>query len=376
MAGRIVMFGATGFTGRMAAHALVRRGERPLLVGRSRDKLNTLAIELGGLETAVADVSDPQSVRKLLSPNDVLLTTVGPFQRYGHAALEAALDARAHYIDSTGEPAFVRRVFTECGERANRQRTLLLTACGYDYIPGNLAGGLALARAGATASRVDIGYYLLGQGSGLAVSQGTMYSSRIAAFFPGMEFIDGQLVERYGGLRVREFEVHGRQRAAVSVGASEHYALPQTFTQLRDVNVYLGWFGRRSYAMSRGAQVLSLVRKVPVLGSAVATAATRVGPGSEGKGPDEATLDRSRSYVTAIAYDDFEHELARVTLEGRNPYGFTADMLAFAAQRASRDQIHMHGARGPIEAFGLEDLEHACRDAGLTEATAQERIAS
>ena len=78
----------------------------------------------------------------------MLVSTVGPFTRYGAAALDAAVGAGAHYIDSTGEPPFIRRVFEEWGPRATSARCGLVTAFGYDYVPGNLAGALALEQAG------------------------------------------------------------------------------------------------------------------------------------------------------------------------------------------------------------------------------------
>jgi short subunit dehydrogenase-like uncharacterized protein len=78
---RIVLFGATGYTGRLVAEAMVERGVRPVLAARGRERLEAMAGELGGLETAVADVAAPASVRALVERGDVLLTTVGPFSR-------------------------------------------------------------------------------------------------------------------------------------------------------------------------------------------------------------------------------------------------------------------------------------------------------
>ena len=125
MPGRIVLFGATGYTGRLTAEALVARGDRPVLAGRSAERLARAGrAELGGLETAVADVADPASVRALVEPGDVIVATVGPFARWGDPAVEAAIDAGACYLDSTGEPAFIRRVFERFGpaRRASRDR--------------------------------------------------------------------------------------------------------------------------------------------------------------------------------------------------------------------------------------------------------------
>ena len=129
MAARIVLFGATGYTGRLTAEAMVERGLKPVLAARSQDKLDALAEELGGdLETATADVADPPSVRALVESGDVLVTTVGPFA-LGRAAAAAATDG-AHYIDSTGEPPFIREVFERYGPAAEQAGVGMLTALG------------------------------------------------------------------------------------------------------------------------------------------------------------------------------------------------------------------------------------------------------
>src|SRR3954469_3063453 len=136
MAGRIVLFGATGYTGRLVAYGLVERGVRPLLAARDQGKLDELASELGGLDTQAADVSRPETVRALVSEGDVLISTVGPFMRFGGPALDAAIEGRAlAYLDSTGEPPFIRKVFEDLGPRAKRTGCALLTALGYDYAP-------------------------------------------------------------------------------------------------------------------------------------------------------------------------------------------------------------------------------------------------
>src|SRR5258705_83632 len=129
MAGRIVLFGATGYTGRLVADALVQRGAAPVLAARTAAKLEEMSAALGAL----------------VEPGDVLVTTVGPFLRFGDPGLNAAIDGQVSaYIDSTGESPFIRRVFEEFGPQAERAGCALVTACGYDWVPGNLAGALAL----------------------------------------------------------------------------------------------------------------------------------------------------------------------------------------------------------------------------------------
>ena len=66
MAGRIIVFGATGYTGQLVSEQLVARGQKPLLAARDRGRLEALAAGLGGLGSAVADVSRPSSVAELV----------------------------------------------------------------------------------------------------------------------------------------------------------------------------------------------------------------------------------------------------------------------------------------------------------------------
>src|SRR5215207_8101990 len=220
MGGRIVVFGATGYTGRLIAERLAGAGERPVLAGRSPDRLQALADELGGLETAHGDVMRTNSVFSMVQEGDVLVTTVGPFTKWGEPALRAAITARAAaYIDSTGEPAFIRRVFERHGHIAAQAGVPLMTAMGYDYVPGALAGALALEQGGDSAVRVDVGYYALGMTT-QSGSAGTRASLVGATLDEGHAFRDGELKSVRTAERVRSFAVKDKERAAVSVGGA------------------------------------------------------------------------------------------------------------------------------------------------------------
>jgi NAD(P)-dependent dehydrogenase (short-subunit alcohol dehydrogenase family) len=122
MPGRIVLYGATGFMGALTARALVASGARPVLAGRDQSRLSTLAARLAQagdgteLETAVA--AGPGPLRDLIGAGDVLVSTAGPFMKIGRPVVAAAVDAGAVYLDSSGEPPFIREVFEEFGPRA------------------------------------------------------------------------------------------------------------------------------------------------------------------------------------------------------------------------------------------------------------------
>ena len=361
---RIVIFGATGYTGRLTAEALVARGGRPLLAGRSAGRLEALAADLGGdVETAVADVARPESVRALVEPGDVIVATVGPFTRHGDPAVEAAIAAGALYIDSTGEPAFIRRVFERYGADAARAGASLVTAFGYDWVPGNLAGALALRDAGDEATRVDVGYYTTDGGLG-GMSGGTRASAAGAMLEPAYVWRSGIRTER-GAVRMRSFEVAGKTRQAISVGSSEHFALPALYPGLREVNVYLGWFGSSSRAMQAMSAVNAGLVRIPGLKSGFDHLIDRFVPTSTG-GPDAAARERTGSAIVAIAYGPGDRELARVEVRGVNGYTFTAEVLAWGAASALEQGMEGVGALGPASAFGLDRLEAGCAEAGIS----------
>ncbi len=365
MAGRIVLFGATGYTGRLTAEAMVARGLRPVLAARSAERLRELAGELGGaLDTVPADVSDPASVRALVEPGDVLVSTVGPFVRFGAPAAAAASSVGAHYLDSTGESPFIREVFERYGAAAEQSGAAMLTAFAYDWVPGNLAGALALSRAGAAATRVDTGYFLTGGGG--SMSGGTRASVAGTMSAPAFAFRDGRVQSERGARRVRSFSVDGKELSAVSVGSSEHFALPRIAPQLREVNAYLGWFGPASRALQVFSAGTAVGMKVPGAAKLWDAAAARLVKGSTG-GPDAAARAKSGSHVVGIAYDASGRELAQVHVSGVDGYTFTGAMLAWGAEQAAAGALLGVGALGPADAFGLDVLVEGCRQAGIAE---------
>ncbi len=364
MESRIVLLGATGYTGRLTAERLVADGERPLLAGRSEAKLSELAARLGGLEWARADAADAASVAAAVGPRDVLLTTVGPFAKYGEPALAAAIAAGGTYIDSTGEPAFIRRVFERHGPEAARSGATLLTAMGYDFVPGALAGALAVAEAGeeGRAVRVDVGYFALGAGPG-SLSAGTRASLVGAALDGGFAYRDARLRSVRSAERVRSFTVKGREREAVSVGGAEHFTLPAAFPALREVNVYLGWFGGLGRVLSLATRGTEQLVRLPAVRTALGAAGERLM--ALGSGPEPGTTPGGLSWVTATAYDGSGAELSRVDLSGADPYAFTAGVLAWAARRAAAGEVAGTGAIGPVTGFGVDGLLAGCAEAGL-----------
>jgi short subunit dehydrogenase-like uncharacterized protein len=333
-----------------------------VLAARNEERVRALAQELGGLDTAVADVARPDTLRDLVGRGDVLVTTVGPFVRFGDTAVESAIAQGAHYVDSAGEPPFIRKVFERCHAPAAEAECGLLTAFGNEWVAGNLAGALALREAGDEAARVEVAYFFTGSGG--QASGGTRASTAAVVAESGFAWRSGRITAERAARRVRRFDAEGQRRPAVSVASSEHYALPRLAPGLREVDVYLGWFG----AMSRAMQVMSagtaLATRIPGTRRVIDAISRRAAKGSSG-GPDAAARAKSGGHYVAAAYDGGGRQLSEVRLDGPNRYTLTGQLLAWAAQTAASGGLLGKGALGPVDGFGLEQLEAGCVEMGL-----------
>jgi short subunit dehydrogenase-like uncharacterized protein len=374
--------GATGYTGQGVLRELLARGERPTLAGRNRAKMLALAGRLeADLPVAEVDATSAADLARLLDRSDVVLSTVGPFMQLGIATVTAAAQAGAHYFDSSGEGSFVRRVF-ELDPVAAARGAAVVPAFGYDYVPGNLAGAIALTRAGDRASRIEIGYFLTRCGHGdelhyrstlrdafTLTTGGTRATLAGAAAEDAFAYrrpragAPASLLAERAGQRVRTFRYAGVRRPALTVSGSEHLGLPESFPRLDSVDVCLGWFGRWTRPIQIGAALTAPLLR-PARARATITRLSRRLPGSA-RQPD----NNGRSLVIAVARDPSGAPLATTALTGPDPYQMTASLLAWAAIHAAASNAPLTpGVHGPVAAFGLHTLEQAAAESGLHDA--------
>ncbi|MCC6623978.1 MAG: saccharopine dehydrogenase NADP-binding domain-containing protein [Deltaproteobacteria bacterium] len=172
----VILFGATGFTGRLVADYLSKTpgAGRWAIAGRSRDKLAALGL---GVPIVVADAMDPIAMADVARRTRVVCTTVGPFSKYGSALVAACAEAGTHYCDLTAEVHWMRAMIDQHDATARRTGARIVHACGFDSIPSDLGALLAqdlmIARHGRPAERVTAYYGSMSGG----VSGGTLASA-------------------------------------------------------------------------------------------------------------------------------------------------------------------------------------------------------
>lgn len=153
----IVVFGSTGYTGRLVAEYLHNEYGDDLnwaMAGRSMDKLKAVRSEMGlpdSVDLIVADSSDPESLKAMADSADAIITTVGPYQLYGEPLVKACVEAGTDYVDLCGEPAWMVDMIDRYGDAAAQSGARIVHSCGFDSIPFDM--GVYLLQREATAAR-------------------------------------------------------------------------------------------------------------------------------------------------------------------------------------------------------------------------------
>lgn len=144
----VVVWGATGFTGRLVAEYMYQTygagGDvKWAVAGRNASKLAALRLEVAGPEAGsipeiVADSADEESLRELVESTRVVCTTVGPYAIYGSLLVRLCAETGTHYCDLTGEINWMRSMAEEYGSSAEASGARIVHNCGFDCIPSDL----------------------------------------------------------------------------------------------------------------------------------------------------------------------------------------------------------------------------------------------
>jgi short subunit dehydrogenase-like uncharacterized protein len=140
----IVLYGATGFVGKLTAEYLAAAGgdARVALAGRSPDKLlavrETLGDKAQSWQLITADADQPSTLNAMAAQTQVVVSTVGPYNRYGGPLVGACAAAGTDYADLTGEPMFMRNCIDDYHKQAIDTGARIVHACGFDSIPSDL----------------------------------------------------------------------------------------------------------------------------------------------------------------------------------------------------------------------------------------------
>jgi short subunit dehydrogenase-like uncharacterized protein len=355
----IVLFGATGFTGALTAEYLARHapdGLRWAVAGRNRAKLDALSERLGiDVPLLHADVGDEPSLRSVAESARVVITTVGPYVAYGEPLVAACAAAGTDYVDLTGEPEFVDRMYCRYHEEASRSGARIVHACGFDSIPHDL--GVLY-----TVQQLPEGVPLNVRGfvrAGGRPSGGTFHSA-MTAFSRVRETQQahkerGQMERRENGRRVRLEAKPHRELGywAVPMPTIDPQVIARS---ARALDRYGPDFSYGHYAGVKrlpiavggvaGAASLFVAAQIPPVRKAL------LGRLSPGDGPSES--ERAKSWFKVRFVGEGGGERVVTMVSGGDPgYGETSKMLAESALCLAQDDLpERSGQLTPAVAMG------------------------
>ncbi|MDL4775058.1 saccharopine dehydrogenase family protein [Actinomadura xylanilytica] len=350
----LVLVGATGFTGGLTADYLAAHadpGTRWALAGRDRAKLETVRDRLAaarpalaGLPLLHADATDPASLEAVAGAARVVITTVGPYVRHGEPLVAACARVGTDYVDLTGEPTFVDRMYVRHHERAVRTGARIVHACGFDSIPHDLGAyftvkhlpeGVPLHVEGFVRARGD-------------ASGGTLHSAvGVFADLPGMmraERERGRVERRPAGRRIRM-----SRRPVPRSGIAGGWTLPLPSIDPRIVTRSAAALDRYGPDFSYGhyiavKRLTTAAGMVAGSGAAVAlaqlppTRALLLGLRAPGAGPSAA--QRARNWFSVKFVGEGGGRRVVTEVAGGDPgYGETAKMLAESALSLAHDDL-------------------------------------
>jgi len=225
-----MIYGANGYTGRLAAAEAVRRGQEPVLAGRNEAGIRKIADELG-LEIRVFSLDDPAEVARSISGMRVVLHCAGPFSETSRPMIDACLAQGVHYLDITGEISVFQAAHGRDKE-ARRADVVLLPGAGFDVVPSDcLAASLVQALPAAT--RLQLAFEASG-----GPSPGTAKTSIEGLGKGGCIRRDGQLKQVPLAWKTRTVPFAHAERMVVTIPWGDVYTAFVS-TGVPDIEVYI-----------------------------------------------------------------------------------------------------------------------------------------
>ncbi len=325
-----MLYGANGYTGELIAELAVRRGQRPVLAGRSAAKVAPLAERLG-LEHRAFDLDDAAAA---LEGFDAVAHCAGPFSETSRPMVDACLASGTHYVDITGEIDVFEAVAARNAE-AVTAGVVLLPGAGFDVVPTDcVAAMLAAALPGAT--HLDLAFTVGGGGS-----PGTTKTMVEGSANGGRARVDGELRNVRVGHRRRSVRFRSGTRDVGSIPWGD-VSTAYRSTGIPNITTFTTMPGFTGHLQALFAPLLrtSVAQKV---GKAVAHRVT---------GPNERLRGVTPSQVWGEA-SDAQGSTVSLALTTPNGYDLTADAVVRVVERLLEGDVPA-GAHTPSSAFGAD----------------------
>jgi short subunit dehydrogenase-like uncharacterized protein len=390
----IIIWGATGFTGRLVAEYIFKNYSSEKLnwaiAGRDKKKLINVRDEIAdeNIPIIIADSFNEVSLNKMTQKTKVICSTVGPYSKYGSLLVKSCIKTNTHYCDLAGEAQWIRKIVDTYHQEAKNQKTRIVNSCGFDSIPSDI--GVYFIHKNLPDINIKLDKISMRVSGFKGSLSGGTYASmnNIITEASKDSLIRKILTNPYGlnpeGQRsgpdkrdlnkvkydedskswIAPFMMAGINTKIVRrSNALSNYSYGKNFTYDESVMTGDGFRGRIRAIIS----VLPLIFLSAKPGSLLKRIFNFFTP-KPGQGPNEN--ERENGYYSMrfyIRYNDKSRALVRVTGDRDPGYGSTSKMLAESAICLSKDSLKdTYGVITPSIAMGDQILDRLQAKAGLT----------
>ncbi|WP_267382496.1 MULTISPECIES: saccharopine dehydrogenase NADP-binding domain-containing protein [unclassified Sphingomonas] len=377
----IIVYGATGFTGRLVAEYIATTypdGVRWAMAGRSRAKLEEVRELIGApadTPLVTADADDAAALTRLCESTSVVLTTVGPYQLYGAALVAACAATGTAYVDLCGEPAWMRQMIDTHHDTARASGARIVFSCGFDSIPFDLGvlsvQEAAKARFGRPAPRVKgrVRQMQGGFSGGTAASlkatlAAAAHDPRIVALLAS----PFALTPGFAGPR-QPMGMLPEYDPTLCAWVAPFIMAPINTKNVHRTNFLLG----QAYGADFVYDEMMIAPGLGDMGRAAAEAIARINPlagdkgPKPGEGPSKAERDAGHYDLLFAALMPDGERIDAVVTGNRDPgYGSTSRMIAEAALCLVQDVAGEGGIWTPGALMGTALRDRLAAKAGLT----------
>ena len=350
---QIAVVGATGWTGSQISQLLSERHDGIVLVGRDQGKLDRVAEAMDGdFITRIADPFSPDKLAAALGDCDVVINTVGPFGDFGEPVVKAALEQGCHYLDTTGEQAFMASIRTEYDGRARSAQRTVICGQAFEYALGTCAAALAVDAVGGSCDQLETYYWTRGG----QISPGTAKSIMLAMGQPARAWEHGRLVREAVGARVGEIAFPGEDRTRHGLSFGGGVALCARA---------LGDVGQARSYLVMGERLIRRIRRWRWLAPALRRKTVRrLGNRAIDRRLPPPSDEGGEFQVLAHAVNASSSHT--VVVHGCGPYRVTAAIAVEGAMRLVRNDGTAVGVISTPEAFPAEDFLASLAPFGVT----------
>jgi short subunit dehydrogenase-like uncharacterized protein len=330
-----ILYGATGYTGRLIADEAVRRGLQPILAGRNRQTVEELAHRLS-LRYRIFRLADVSVLRQSIRGAKLVLNCAGPFSATARPLMLACLSERVHYLDITGEIDVIEAA-AALNQDAKSAGVTLLPAVGFDVVPSDcLAAELAQKLPGAERLLLAI--------SGMAsMSPGTAKTVLESSAHGGRVRLNGRIVHVPVAWTIREVPFQDGTRMTMTIPwgdvASAYYS-----TGIPNIEVYAAVSPRQIRSIRRWRSVLPILGIPPIKTLAKRYVERKViGPSTDSRENEAASLWGR--------VEDHQGQSVEATLTTPNGYSLTVTTALAVVERILQSPVAT-GFQTPALAFG------------------------